>query len=70
MRAFLASSDPDKRDKLVDQLVTSKPYEVKWTYFFNDIYRPAPGRVGQAAKNLFYRWVYDNIHLDPIFHGE
>src|SRR5206468_4770770 len=27
LRAFLASTDPDKRDKLVDQLVTSKPYE-------------------------------------------
>ena len=37
---------------------------MKWTYFFNDIYKPAPGRVGNAAKNLFYRWVYDNIHLD------
>ena len=64
LRAFLASSDPDKRDKLVDQLTTSRPYEVKWTYFFNDIYRPAPGRIGNAAKNLFYHWVYDNIHLD------
>jgi hypothetical protein len=64
LRAFLASSDPDKRDKLVDQLATSKAYEVKWTYFFNDIYKPAPGRIGNAAKNLFYRWVYDNIHLD------
>jgi hypothetical protein len=64
LRAFLASTDPDKRDALVDRLTTSKPYEVKWTYFFNDIYKPAPGRVGQAAKNLFYHWVYDNIHLD------
>ena len=64
LRAFLASSEADKRDKLIDRLATSKTYEVKWTYFFNDIYRPAPGRVGQAAKNLFYRWVYDNIHLD------
>jgi hypothetical protein len=32
LRAFLVSSDPDKRDKLVDRLATSKPYEVKWTY--------------------------------------
>lgn len=64
LRVFLASSDPDKRDKLVDRLAASRPYEVKWTYFFNDIYRPAPGRIGQAAKNIFYRWVYDNIHLD------
>ena len=64
LRAFLASTDPDKRDTLVDRLATSKPYETKWTYFFNDIYKPAPGRIGNAAKNLFYRWVYDNIHLD------
>jgi hypothetical protein len=64
LRAFLVSSDPDKRDKLVDRLATSKPYEVKWTYFFNDIYKPAPGRIGTAAKNLFYHWVYDGIHLD------
>ncbi|MBI2149579.1 MAG: DUF1553 domain-containing protein [Acidobacteria bacterium] len=54
LRAFLSSSDPGKRDKLVDRLAASRPYEVKWTYFFNDIYRPAPGRIGQ----------YDNIHLD------
>src|SRR3990172_6595460 len=40
LRAFLASSDPGKRDKLVDQLTKSKEYEVKWTYFFNDIYKP------------------------------
>jgi Protein of unknown function (DUF1553)/Protein of unknown function (DUF1549) len=64
LRTFLASSDPDKRDKLVDRLTMSKGYETKWTYFFNDIYKPAPGRVGNPAKNLFYRWVYDNLHLD------
>jgi hypothetical protein len=64
LRAFLASSDPDKRDKLVDQLATSRAYETKWTYFFNDIYKPAPGRIGNTAKNVFYLWVRDNIHLD------
>ena len=64
LRAFLASSDPDKRDKLIDQLATSRPYETKWTYFFNDIYKPAPGRIGNTAKNVFYLWVRDNIHLD------
>ena len=64
LRAFLASPDPDKRDKLIDQLATSRAYETKWTYFFNDIYRPAPGRIGNTAKNIFYLWVRDNIHLD------
>jgi hypothetical protein len=64
LRAFLASTDPDKRDALVDELAASRAYEAKWTYFFNDIYRPAPGRIGNEAKNVFYRWVRDNIHLD------
>jgi len=44
LRAFLASRDPDKRDKLIDQLTTSRPYETKWTYFFNDIF---------ALQNIF-----------------
>ena len=29
LRAFLASRDPDKRDKLIDQLAMSRPYETK-----------------------------------------
>src|SRR5262249_51087250 len=28
LRTFLASTDPDKRDKLIDRLAASKPYEV------------------------------------------
>lgn len=64
LRRFLASTDPDKRDKLVDRLVTTQPYKAKWTYFFNDIFKPHSNRVGVQGKVVFTRWVYDNIHLD------
>lgn len=64
LRAFLASSDADKRDKLVDALVKTHTYKAKWTYFFGDLFKSAANRIGNDGKNLFYRWLYDNIHLD------
>ncbi|HXH23857.1 MAG TPA: DUF1553 domain-containing protein [Vicinamibacterales bacterium] len=64
LRRFVASTDPDKRDKLIDRLVTTQPYKAKWTYFFNDIFKPHANRVGVQGKVVFTRWVYDNIHLD------
>ncbi|MBI2150737.1 MAG: DUF1549 domain-containing protein [Acidobacteria bacterium] len=64
LRAFLDSKDAGKRDKLVDRLTSGRPYEAKWSYFFNDIYKPHSNRVGVQAKVNFTRWVHDNIHLD------
>jgi len=64
LRAFLLSTEPDKRDKLVDRLITTPAYKAKWTYFFGDLAMTASNRVGDEGKNVFYRWVYDNIHLD------
>ena len=64
LRSFLSSDDPKKRDRLVDQLVTSHPYKAKWTYFFGDLVKSAANRIGNEGKNVFYRWLYDNIHLD------
>ena len=64
LRTFVSSVDPKKRDKLVDQLVTTHAYKAKWTYFFGDLARSAANRIGNEGKNVFYRWLYDNIHLD------
>lgn len=64
LRTFLSSDDPKKRDKLVDQLVTTHAYKAKWTYFFGDLAKSAANRIGNEGKNVFYRWLYDNIHLD------
>jgi hypothetical protein len=64
LRAFVASSDAGKRDKLVDELLTTHAYKAKWTYFFGDLAKSAANRVGNEGKNIFYRWLYDNIHLD------
>jgi hypothetical protein len=64
LRTFLESTEPDKRDALVDRLVASRASKHKWTYFLNDIYKPHSNRVGTQGKVVFQKWVYDNIHLD------
>src|SRR4051812_29453379 len=64
LRTFVASTDPQKREKLIDQLVTGNAYNAKWTYFFGDLAKSAANRVGNDGKNIFYRWIYDNIPLD------
>jgi len=64
LRTFLASTEPTKRDALVDRLVVSRAAKTKWTYFLNDIYKPHSNRVGTQGKVAFQKWVYDNVHLD------
>jgi len=59
---FLASSEPDKRDRLIDQLLSSKAYVDRWTYYFEDLFR-AGGRMG-FGLNLFHYWVREWLTLD------
>jgi len=61
---FVASADPAKHDKLVDALVGSPAYRARWTYWFGDLAMAAANRIGNEGKNLFYRWIYDNIQID------
>lgn len=66
LRAFLESKEPDKRDKLVDRLTSGRPYETKWAYFFNDIYKPHSNRVGvHGLLNCgFLPATYTPFHVD------
>jgi hypothetical protein len=64
LREFRASTDPDKRDKMIDRLVTTSAYKARWTYFFGDLFKSAANRIGNEGKNIFYRWLYDNVHFD------
>lgn len=64
LRAFVRSSDAGKRDKLVDSLVGSHPYRAKWAYWLGDLSMAAANRVGNEGKNLYYRYLYDNIQVN------
>ncbi|MBI1786672.1 MAG: DUF1553 domain-containing protein [Acidobacteria bacterium] len=64
LEKFLASTDPGKRDKLIDSILGSGPYLAKWTYWFGDLGEINANRIGNEGKNLFYRWSYDNLHMN------
>jgi hypothetical protein len=62
LEKFLASRDPQKRSKLVDQLTNSDAFIDKWTYYFEDLFR-AGGRMG-SGLNLFHYWLREWLTLD------
>jgi len=41
VRAFLADDSPDKRARLVDELVGSQEFAEQWAWFFGDLFRLA-----------------------------
>src|SRR5262245_9503125 len=62
VQAFVSSSDPAKRDRLIDQLLDSEAYVEKWAYFFMDVFR-ANGKMGRG-QNLFHYWMKENLRVD------
>lgn len=64
LRQFLASEDADKRDKLIDSLIGSHAYRAKWAYWFGDLSMAAANRIGNEGKNLYYRYLYDNLQIN------
>jgi len=61
-RAFVADTDPAKRDKLVEKLLDSDAFVDKWAYFFMDLFR-ASGKMGRGM-NLFHYWMKENLKVD------
>jgi len=62
LTAFLKDSDPAKREKLVDRLISSGAFIDKWTYYFEDLFR-AGSRMG-FGLNLFHYWLREWLRLD------
>lgn len=64
LRQFLASTESTKRDKLIDSLIGTPAYRARWTYWFGDLSMAAANRIGNDGKNLYYRYLYDNLQIN------
>ncbi|MFN7921686.1 MAG: DUF1553 domain-containing protein [Bryobacteraceae bacterium] len=62
VRAFLADSDPSKREKLVQRLIESPEFADKWSYFFMDIFR-ANGKMMRGVS-LFHQVLRESFAAD------
>ena len=39
VRSFLASTDPEKRDKLIDSLIGTELFAEQWAWYYGDVFR-------------------------------
>ncbi|MCE9556691.1 MAG: DUF1553 domain-containing protein, partial [Planctomycetes bacterium] len=60
-RAFLADTAPDKRDKLIDALLTRREYVDYWSYKWSDIMLISGRRIRPPAVKAFYDWIRNNV---------
>ena len=58
---FVNSGEPDKRDKLVDELLESDAWIDRWAYWFGDQYRNCANRSGKPAMRNFDLWMRQSL---------
>lgn len=63
MRDFLASTDPRKREKVIDALIASPEFVDYWTFRFADLFRVSIFGNGLSAKWMeeYWEWIRANI---------
>ena len=68
VNAFLADTDPNKRDALVDKLLASPEFVDKWTMFYGDLFRNTSISTNinrmRGGRDAFYRYIKDSITMN------
>jgi hypothetical protein len=69
-RAFLADTSPDKRDKLVEQLLNRPEFVDYWSYKWSDLLLVSSRKLSKPGMWAYYNWVRqqvaDNVHWDEM----
>jgi hypothetical protein len=64
LRAFVASTAADKRDRLIDELIDSPAWVDHWGYWFGDLFRNCANRIGKPATKHFDAWFRECLKND------
>ncbi len=67
IRAFLADSDPSKRDKLIDALLARPEYADHWANKWADLLRPNPYHVGIKAVFNYDAWIRESFRRNKPY---
>ena len=62
VRAFVTSTDPDKRDQVVDSLIGTEEFAEQWAWFWGDLFR-LMNHAG-SAKDAFQFWLKEWLQVD------
>ena len=66
VREFLASRDPQKREKVIDALIASPEFVDYWTFRFADLFRVSIFGNGLSPKWMeeYWEWIRNNIETN------
>jgi hypothetical protein len=68
-RRFFADARPDKRARLVDELLERPEYADYWALQWADVLRVDRQALGHKRAYAFYRWIRDSIGQNKPFDG-
>ena len=60
-RSFLADASTDKRDRLIDRLLSSSEFVDYWTYRWSDVLLLSSRRLQSDAVKSFYGWIRSHV---------
>jgi hypothetical protein len=66
-RAFLADTDSEKREKLIERLLESPGYADHWATKWADLLRPNPDRVGVKSVYVLDQWLRDSFRINKPY---
>jgi hypothetical protein len=61
VKAFLADNSPNKREKLVDSLLSRPEYVDAWTYKWSDLLLVSSKKLSGTALTSFYNYLRDSV---------
>jgi hypothetical protein len=67
LMAFVESKAPDKRDRLIDELLASEAWVAHWGYWYGDLVRACGNRIGNPALKHFDAWLRQALREDKPY---
>ncbi|MEO6787561.1 MAG: DUF1553 domain-containing protein, partial [Chthoniobacteraceae bacterium] len=66
-RAFLADTDPKKRDRLIERLLTHPAWADFWANKWADLLRPNPDRAGIKSVYVLDQWLRESFRANKPY---
>jgi hypothetical protein len=67
LKAFVTNTDPNKRDKLIDELIESQAWVDQWSYWYGDLVRNCGNRIGNPTLKHFDAWIRQSFKEDKPY---
>ena len=65
--AFVKDGAPDKRDRLIDELLQSQAWVDHWAYWYGDLVRNCANRIGNPTTKHFDAWIRESLKADKPY---